>query len=188
MPVPTPSQTVGPFFSIGLARLYHNDLCGNSSSPRALRIRGRVLDGRGDPVPDAFLEIWCANRDGNYPSPQTPGQPENSALANGFARIPTNDSGEFQFTTIKPGLIAGRDSEMQAPHLVVSIFMRGLLKPLFSRIYFPNDSANHTDPVLSRIEKHRQPTVIARPSEGDPNTLEWTVHLQGENETVFFDI
>ena len=182
----TPSQTVGPFFSIGLERLNRADLAEGSVGERAA-IQGRVLDGDGQPVPDAILEIWQADADGRYHHPEHADAPNDATSFFGFGRIPTDEQGTFSFTTIKPGPVHGPDGKPQAPHLQISVFMRGLLKQLVTRLYFPDEPLNASDPVLQVVPESRRETLIARPVGRKENTLEWNVCLQGENETVFFD-
>ncbi len=183
----TPSQTVGPFFSIGFTWLERADLTEGASGGAQVSIRGRVLDGEEKPVPDAVLEIWQADADGRYAHDKD--ATEGVAAGNffGFGRVPVNDRGEFFFTTIKPGGVRGRDRTTHAPHLLVSVFMRGLLKRLVTRIYFPGDPANDTDDVLSLVPAARRGTLIARSDSESGKTLVWDVHLQGDDETVFFD-
>jgi protocatechuate 3,4-dioxygenase, alpha subunit len=178
----TPSQTVGPFYSIGFDWLNRTDLTEGSVSGPRISIRGRIFDGDGKPVPDAVLEIWQADSDGRYAHPEDAGNRKTGGMPIGFGRVPVNDQGEFRFTTIKPGSVAA-----QAPHLVVSIFMRGLLRRLLTRIYFPADPTNDADPVLRLIPEHRRSTLIAQIDAADEQNLVWDVHLQGKNETVFFD-
>jgi len=182
----TPSQTVGPFFSIGLDRLNRADLAKGSSGER-VAIQGRVIDGDGQPVPDAVLEIWQADADGRYHHPEHEGPRHNAKSFFGFGRIPTDEHGRFSVTTIKPGPVYGPEGKPQAPHLQISVFMRGLLKQLVTRIYFPDEPLNASDPVLQVVLESRRETLIARKSAAKKNTLEWNVCLQGENETVFFD-
>lgn len=182
----TPSQTVGPFFSIGLERLNRRDLAEGSTGKR-ISIQGRVLDGDGQPVPDAILEIWQADADGRYHHPEHSAAPTDTKSFFGFGRIPMDDHGRFSFTIIKPGPVHGPDGKPQAPHLQISIFMRGLLKQLVTRLYFPEEPLNASDPVLQIVPESRRGTLVARPAGSDENTLEWNVCLQGANETVFFD-
>ena len=184
--IPTPSQTVGPFFSIGLDPLCVENLANTGVSGERLSIAGRVLDGDGNPVPDAVLEIWQANGHGKYAHPEdTQSKPQEPGFT-GFGRIPTNDAGEFRFTTIKPGAVPGPDGNLQAPHLLVSVFMRGLLNRLVTRIYFPDEPANEDDFVLRLIHPQRRATLIAEKTE-TANELLWNVILQGSGETVFLD-
>ncbi len=183
----TPSQTVGPYFSIGFDWLNRPDLTHGAVDGERVTIRGRVLDGEGMPVPDACLELWQAGSQGKY------AQPENTAVNStdhsffGFGRIPTNERGEFCFTTIKPGKVPGPDGRPQAPHIQVSVFMRGLLRRLVTRVYFPHDPANASDHVLNLVPADRRTTLIARPISDEPCILEWDIRLRGERETVFFD-
>jgi protocatechuate 3,4-dioxygenase alpha subunit len=187
MPGPsTPSQTVGPFFSIGLDRLNRANLAEGSVGQR-LVIHGRVLDGDGQAVPDAVLEIWQADADGRYHHPEHAGPQNDATPFFGFGRIPTDAQGQFSFTTIKPGPVHSPDGKPQAPHLQISLFMRGLLRQLVTRIYFPDEPLNASDPVLQIVPESRRDTLIARPTKHEQTTLEWNVCLQGGNETVFFD-
>jgi protocatechuate 3,4-dioxygenase alpha subunit len=187
----TPSQTVGPFFSIGLDRLNNADLAVPNLPGERITISGRILDGDNQPVPDAFLEIWQADASGNYAqdnaSEQQQIQQNSAPRFSGFARIPTNDLGEFHFATIKPGSVPGPHDHPQAPHLAVNLFMRGLLKHLVTRLYFPNDPGNTSDHILNLIDPARRSALIAIPSAINPNAFEWNIHLQGPNETVFFN-
>ena len=182
----TPSQTVGPFFSIGFDWMTRSDLAPGIRKDKIV-IRGRILDGDGKPVPDAVLEIWQADANGHYPDPNEEPGPARSDGFVGFGRVATNDDGEFSFTTIKPGPLANPDESRQAPHLQISLFMRGLLLRLVTRMYFPDDPLNSSDFVLGRVPETRRNTLIARRAASGDNALEWNVHLQGDEETVFFD-
>jgi protocatechuate 3,4-dioxygenase alpha subunit len=180
-------QTVGPFFPIGLQWLYKGNLVGPDVSCERIVIQGRVLDADGQGVPDAVLEIWQANSAGKYSHPEdTQDKPLEKGF-DGFGRIPTAEDGSFRFTTVKPGRVAGPDDKLQAPHIVVSVFMRGLLRRLVTRIYFPDDPANAEDYALNLVEAARRATLIARRATDRSDLLEWDVLLQGPNETVFFD-
>ncbi|MGB7437182.1 MAG: protocatechuate 3,4-dioxygenase subunit alpha [Candidatus Acidiferrum sp.] len=184
----TPSQTVGPYFSIGFAWLERRDLTGPSGVERRITIRGRVIDGAGEPVPDSVLEIWQADADGRYAHPEDAAERMTANHFFGFGRVPVNHDGKFEFITIKPGQVSGGDGKPQAPHLVVSVFMRGLLRRLVTRIYFPGEPSNESDAVLARVPPERRGTLIARrESSSDTEILLWDVHLQGKDETVFFD-
>jgi protocatechuate 3,4-dioxygenase, alpha subunit len=182
----TPSQTVGPFFSIGLDPMKIENLAAPSVAGERVIIAGRVLDGDGIPVPDALLEIWQADAYGKYARPEGKqhAKVENDFM--GFGRVSTNDAGEFRFTTIKPGAVPGPKGQLQAPHLAVSVFMRGLLKRLVTRVYFPDEPANANDFILDLVEAPRRHTLIAQ-RRASTNEFEWNVILQGANETVFFD-
>jgi protocatechuate 3,4-dioxygenase alpha subunit len=177
----TPSQTIGPFFSVMLplagAELVPRD------EPGALRILGSVVDGAGAPVTDALIEIWQADPAGLYHAPET----WHEGAFRSFGRCASDGEGIFSFITLKPGTVAGTDELVQAPHINVSFFARGLLRRLTTRIYFPDEQhANERDPVLNLIaDPERRRTLIARP-DGD-GCLRFDIRLQGEGETVFFD-
>jgi protocatechuate 3,4-dioxygenase, alpha subunit len=183
----TTSQTVGPFFSIGMCRSIKQDLADTDVSGERVSIMGRVLDGVGQPVPDAILEIWQANSHGKYAHPEDDQDKPLDANFSGYGRIPTNAEGNFRFTTIKPGQVPDPDGKLQAPHIVVSVFARGLLRRLVTRIYFPGEAANDSDFALKLVEPARRETLIAKKLSGGAGALEWNVVLQGFNETVFFD-
>jgi protocatechuate 3,4-dioxygenase alpha subunit len=182
---PTASQTVGPYLHIGLDWLKRDQLAGPGVNGEPVTIEGRILDGDGTPVSDALIEVWQANAHGKYPHPDDRQDKPIEPGFSGFGRVPTNDLGAFRFTTIKPGRIPGPDGRMQAPHLAITVFMRGLLKHLVTRLYFPDEPSNLDDPILNLVPADRQPTLIAKAT--GPGTLEWNIHLQGEDETVFFD-
>lgn len=166
----TPYQTVGPFFSIGFSSLYKNDLTWESG--HSVRISGKIIDADGQTVPDACLEFWQADVNGEYHSDERL-----------FARIPVGDNGSFELRTFKPGKTKTGEVVF-APHIQVCIFMRGLLYRLISRVYF-DDEDNLGDPILASVPKDRINTLMARKiQEGQ---YQWNVALQGENETVFFD-
>jgi protocatechuate 3,4-dioxygenase alpha subunit len=182
----TPSQTVGPFFSVGFSWLERAAVDSAESGGPRVAIQGRVLDGDGQPVPDAVLEIWQADANGEYSwARQADGKPPEIPF--GFARVATDDSGRFRFSTMKPGRVGGPGDRAQAPHLEVSLFMRGLLRRLVTRIYFADDRANEGDPILALVPADRRHTLMARRFSGEAETLVWDVHLQGQQETVFFD-
>ena len=183
----TTSQTVGPYFTIGLTRLKKTDLAGPGVSGERITIAGRVVDADGVGVQDAMLEIWQANSHGKYAHPA---DSQNKPIEPGFlgyGRIPTDENGRYSFATIKPGAVPGPDGKPQAPHIAVSVFMRGLLRRLVTRIYFPDDPANAGDFVLNLVEPARRGTLIAKKVVGQSAALEWNVILQGAEETVFFD-
>ena len=183
----TTSQTVGPFFSIGLEWLYRDSLAGPGVSGERITILGRIFDGDGQPVPDAILEIWQANSHGKYGHPDDAQQKPVEQSFTGFLRVPTDENGRFHFTTIKPGRVPGPDESLQAPHLVVSVFTRGLLRRLVTRMYFPDEASNAEDFALKLVDPQRRLTLIAKYAEGLPGNLQWNVILQGADETVFFD-
>jgi protocatechuate 3,4-dioxygenase, alpha subunit len=180
------SQTVGPYFSVGLSPLYRSELADGQVQGERIRVRGRVFDGDGAPVPDAVLEIWQANAAGRYNHPEDCRELPLDPHFFGFGRIATGAAGEFEFGSIKPGRVPAADGRLQAPHLLVHVFMRGLLRQVVTRIYFDGDAANAADPVLLRVPESRRGTLLAqRDAEG---IYYWEVHMQGERETVFFAI
>jgi protocatechuate 3,4-dioxygenase alpha subunit len=183
----TTSQTVGPFFSIGLERLNCAALAGPGVSGERVTIEGRVLDADGVGVPDAIIELWQANARGKYAHPEDAQDKPVEAGFQGYGRIPTDEDGKFRFTTIKPGAVPGPDGKLQAPHIAVSVFMRGLLRRLVTRIYFPNEPGNAEDFALGLVEARRRGTLIARKVAGMDGLLKWDVIMQGAEETVFFD-
>jgi protocatechuate 3,4-dioxygenase alpha subunit len=183
----TTSQTVGPYFRIGLEWLFVDDLAGPRVAGERVEIEGRVLDADGNGVPDAMLELWQANAEGKYNHPDDTQQKPVDAGFRGFGRIPTEQDGSFHFRTVKPGRVPGPNGTLQAPHIVVSVFMRGLLRRLVTRIYFAEDAANSEDYALHLVEPARRDTLIARKSVNRESLLEWDVVLQGPHETVFFD-
>jgi protocatechuate 3,4-dioxygenase alpha subunit len=182
----TPSQTVGPFLRLGLSDLNTTDLTLKATAGERITIAGAVLDGDRQPVPDAMLDIWQANAQGKYAHPDDSQEKPLDPGFSGFGRIPTDAAGKFRFTTIKPGPVPGRGNTLQAPHILVALFMRGLLRHLYTRIYFSDSPGNAADPVLALVDDARRGTLIARrqPGGGD---YRWDVILQGEGETVFFD-
>jgi protocatechuate 3,4-dioxygenase, alpha subunit len=185
----TTSQTVGPFFSIGFSWFTPDNLAGPGVSGERITIEGRVLDGDGHPVPDAIIELWQANSHGKYAHPEDSQEKALEKGFTGFGRIPTDAEGKFRFTTIKPGQVpgSGADNQLQSPHIAVSVFARGLLRRLVTRIYFPDEPANSTDFALNLVDPTRRATLIAKKTSAPSGPLEWNVILQGSNETVFFD-
>ncbi len=181
----TPSQTVGPYLHIGLTWLITENLAPKGIPGERVLIQGRVLDGDGQPVNDALVEIWQANAAGKYAHPRDRQSKPLVDGFRGFGRSATNRNGAFRFRTIKPGPVPGPGGKLQAPHIAVNVFMRGQLKQLVSRIYFPGETSNAKDPVLALVPADRRATLIARAVK--PGVQEWNVILQGKAETVFFD-
>jgi protocatechuate 3,4-dioxygenase alpha subunit len=196
----TPSQTAGPYVHIGLSPaaagfdIYDNELGLDITGPNAkgekIRIEGQVIDGTGSPVKDVLLEVWQANADGNYAHPEGGGDVEEGFR--GWGRVITNFvTGDWGFDTVKPGAVPGRNGQVQAPHISIWIVARGINIGLNTRLYFDDEAdANAKDPVLNLIEwENRRPTLIAKRSErnGMP-VYRFDIKIQGENETVFFDI
>ncbi|MEH3036640.1 MAG: protocatechuate 3,4-dioxygenase subunit alpha [Sphingomonas adhaesiva] len=207
----TPSQTVGPFFHYGLPWKGGADLVGRSdmgarpdlmpeehyvlnlSAPtgtpagEVIAITGRVIDGEGAPVPDAMVELWQANAAGRYRSVDDPREdvPIDPHFV-GFGRAATAADGRYRFRTVLPGRVPGPGNSLQAPHVALSVFARGVVKRLATRLYFAGAEGNDEDPVLAVVPAERRETLIARRTGPD----EWTLDLilQGEGETVFFDL
>jgi protocatechuate 3,4-dioxygenase alpha subunit len=191
----TPSQTVGPFFSPALTpgkeypwrQPIGNDLITPDASGQRIRIEGRVLDSDGAPVNDAMIEIWQADAAGRYAHPADQRRP--NAKFTGFGRAGTDAQGRFSFSTIKPGNVPGPDGKTQAPHIVVAVFSRGLPRHCYTRIYFADEAGNAADPILNLVPAERRNTLIAKREEkGGQVVYAFDVKLQGENETVFFDV
>jgi len=171
----TPSQTVGPFLSLVLP-WPDGPTVVPAGTPGAFWIRGVLLDGAGAPVPDGVVETWQAAPDGRFDSPGF----------RGFGRSATDDAGRWEVHTVKPGLVCLYDDRPQAPHLAVSVFARGLLDRVVTRIYFADEAeANAADPVLQAVDPERRHTLVARPG---PDGYAHDIHLQGDDETVFFDV
>lgn len=207
----TPSQTVGPFFHYGLPWKGGADLVGQSEmgarpelfpqeryllkTPSArsvpngdvIEIAGRVTDGNGDPIGDAMIEIWQANAAGRYRSADDPRVDVAIDPAfTGFGRASTDDDGVYRFRTIMPGRVPGPGNAMQAPHIAMSVFGRGLIKRLATRLYFEGADGNETDPILSAVAFDRRGTLIA--SRRDEASWWFDIVIQGDAETVFFDL
>ena len=183
----TASQTVGPFFDIGLTKYSVSDLARPEVEGQRLTVQGRVLDGDGQPINDALIELWQANAHGKYAHPEDTQDKPLEQDFKGFGRIATDDRGGFRFNTIKPGRVPDPSGTLQAPHIAVAVFMRGLLKHLVTRIYFPDEPANAEDPILRLVEPDRRATLIATNVPGRDHELEWNVICSGANETAFFD-
>jgi protocatechuate 3,4-dioxygenase alpha subunit len=200
----TPSQTVGPFFAYGLtpdgrckwdpngSYSWKETVADNLFTPDAtgqkIRIEGRVLDGDGVPITDAMLEIWQADAQGRYANPR-----DNRALPNtqfkGFGRSATDKEGVYSFDTIKPGSVPGPNGQPQAPHILFGVFSRGMLRQVHTRLYFADEASNGADPVLALVPEDRRNTLIARKEmSGDVPVYRFDIRVQGENETVFFDV
>ena len=188
--VPTPSQTVGPFFHFCLTT--EKNCVGCIAGPQVKGERVwltiRVVDGNGEGLPDAMIEIWQADSEGKYNHPDDWQQKKVDPEFLGFGRMGTSESGICEFETIRPGRVPGPGNTPQAPHLNVAVFARGMLKQLYTRIYFAGDPVNPEDPVLALVPAERRETLIAHPDSARPGGWRFAVRLQGEDETVFFDI
>jgi protocatechuate 3,4-dioxygenase alpha subunit len=185
----TPSQTAGPFLHLGLTQR-RSFVEGASLDPAAtpIRLLCRVLDENGEPVDDAVLEIWQANAAGKYCHPDDFQDKPLDPAFTGFSRVATDATGSCIVETIKPGQLPGPEGMLQAPHLNVAIFARGLLKHLVTRIYFFGDPTNDEDPVLNLVPEDRRETLMARPHPNDSSVWHFEIRLRGSQETVFFDV
>jgi protocatechuate 3,4-dioxygenase alpha subunit len=200
----TPSQTVGPYFAYGLAP---HSRCNWQPSPQydsketvganlitpdaagqKIHIEGSVLDGDGKPINDAMIEIWQADSQGRYAHARGE-KPRPNAKFTGFGRSATDKAGVYSFDTVKPGSVPGPDGKPQAPHIVVCIFSRGMLRQVYTRLYFSDEAANAADPILALVPGNRRGTLIAhKEMRGELPVYRFDIRVQGENETVFFDI
>ena len=177
---PSASQTVGPFFRIGLEHLYAHGPAA-AENAEIINVSGKVLDGDGDPVPDAILEIWHADAHGAFAA-----ETDSAGRPMCFTRTATDDEGRFQFCIPRPGTENNGMHLRQAPHISVLVFARGLLRHLVTRMYFADEAENASDPLLRTIPEDRRHTLIAKKNSGDGRGFEWNVVLQGPDETVFF--
>ena len=187
----TPSQTIGPFFAPALLRddALCNVLAGPTTRGERLRIEGRVLDGDGEIVPDAVVEIWQANAAGRYNhAADTRPLPLDPAFA-GYGRSGTDDDGRFWFETVRPGRVPDADGRLQAPHIVVTVFARGLLNHAVTRLYFADEPSNAEDPLLALVPAVRRATLFAaRQAGGTDAVYRFDIILQGADETVFLNL
>jgi protocatechuate 3,4-dioxygenase alpha subunit len=186
----TPSQTVGPFYAIGLTRIPMNIMATDSTRGQHIRIEGHVFDGDGAVIPDVMVEIWQANSYGRYNHPDDKQEKPLDSTFTGWGRSGTDEQCFYSFETIKPGPVPGPDNSVQAPHVNVTVFARGMLVHAFTRIYFSDEPMNENDPVLKSVKnKARRASLIAQRSERNGKAVyRFDMRLQGGNETVFFDM
>jgi len=183
----SPSQTVGPFFHFGLFHGGENSLVNDATQGQRIRIIGHVFDGDGIAIPDAMVEIWQADAQGYFNHPTDPNQGRADKQFRGFGRSDTVNDGIFSFETIKPGAVARQDDNLQAPHINVRVFSRGLLIHVDTRLYFAGESANDSDALLNSIDPARRHTLMAiLVDSGHVPTYRFDIHMQGDDETVFF--
>jgi protocatechuate 3,4-dioxygenase, alpha subunit len=200
----TPSQTVGPYFAYGLTPHsrchwapspnydWKETVGANLVTPDAtgekIRIEGRITDGDGLPINDAMIEIWQADSQGRYASPADK-RARTNALFKGFGRSATDKEGVYSFDTVKPGAVPGPNGKPQAPHIVFCIYSRGMLRQVYTRLYFSDEAANAGDAILALVPEDRRGTLIAHKESGKGQTVyRFDIRVQGEGETVFFDI
>ena len=189
----TPSQTVGPYFTIRLSAEGENVLTAPEAIGERIRIEGRVLDGDRKHIEDALLELWQADSAGRYHHPIDDRTDVSADPAfNGFGRCATDfQTGAYSFLTIRPGPVPHPDGSMQAPHISLTIQARGMLNPTFTRIYFDDEAANATDLVLLSVPDSRRATLIAERVDSNDSsvpTFRFDIRYQGDDETVFFDV
>lgn len=184
------SQTVGPFFRIGLEYMYSHfpESSPGELEPGVLKddeieVRGRLLDAQGQGIPDALLEFWGADAGGAYDTADSIAE---DGRPRGFIRLNTGLQGEFHLVMRAPGPVVFAKDRMQSPHIVVLVFMRGLLRHLITRMYLPGQPGLDSDPVLSLVPADRRHTLIARNSPRHSRSLDWEIRMQGGEETVFF--
>jgi protocatechuate 3,4-dioxygenase alpha subunit len=197
----TPSQTVGPFFAYGLTpkgrahwdpngtyawkETVGDNLITPDAAGEKIKLEGQITDGDGKPISDAMIEIWQADAQGRYASPRDPRRPSNAKFK-GFGRSATDKNGMFGFETIKPGAVPGAGGKTQAPHIVFCIYSRGMLRQIYTRAYFEGEAANASDQILNLVPADRRQTLIAKKGQG--NAYRFDIRVQGDNETVFFEI
>ena len=187
----TPSQTVGPFFAYVLTPhdyatrpIFSNDLATADAVGERIRIEGYVLDSDGEPIVDAMIELWQPDGDGRFVT----GEPQRNEGFTGFGRTSVDSNGFYGFRTVKPGQVLGPGGGLQAPHVNVGVFARGVLRRIFTRLYFADEPANEADPILALVPPTRRPTLLATPRAGtEGTTYTFNIRLQGEGETVFFE-
>jgi protocatechuate 3,4-dioxygenase alpha subunit len=187
--IATASQTVGPFFQVCFTG---RTLVGCMSSADAqgerVRLTVRVLDRDGVAIPDALIELWQADASGKYEHPEDGQDKTPDPAFCGFGRLGTGTEGVCVFETIRPGRVPGLGGALQAPHINVTVFARGLLRHLWTRIYFAGDAANHQDAILNLVPENRRQTLFAFPDPKQPGSWTFDIHLSGNGETVFFDM
>jgi len=200
----TPSQTIGPFFAYGLApkgrahwdpngsyswkETIGDNLVTPDASGEKILIEGRVTDGDCAPINDAMIEIWQADSQGRYANPRDDRARPNTEFK-GFGRSATNKDGVYGFATVKPGPVPGPNNKPQAPHIVVCIFSRGMLRQVYTRLYFSDEKTNDADPILALVPAARRATLIAhKEMRGGAAVYRFDIRVQGKDETVFFDI
>ncbi len=183
--IQTGSQTVGPFFHYGLIFGGENVLVNEQTQGEHILLEGTVYDGDGEPVPDALVEIWQADADGHFNHPADPARTQADPHFPGFGRSDTTDNGRYHFRTVKPGVVAGNAT----PYINARIFSRGMLIHAVTRIYFADEAGNRDDATLNSIDGSRRHTLLADRSDlGGLTRYRFDIHLQGDGETVFFDL
>ncbi|MBV8754841.1 MAG: protocatechuate 3,4-dioxygenase subunit alpha [Hyphomicrobiales bacterium] len=191
----TPSQTVGPYFHYGLTphdydlgEVFANNLVTPDASGERIRIEGRVIDGDGQGISDSLVEIWQADSAGRYAHAADRRALPNASFK-GFGRCDTDKDGGYSFETVKPGPVPGPNGGAQAPHIGVIVLSRGMLRHVYTRIYFSDEAKNDADPILALVPAERRATLIAKRADRNGQAVyTFDIRLQGDGETVFFDI
>jgi len=186
LPDPTPSQTVGPFFHHALPFEGGGILVRPGTKGKRIVIEGTVRDGAGAPAADVLIESWQADAGGRYHHPEDHQRQPMDEGFDGFGRVPTSDDGRFLIETVKPGAVPGPRGRAQAPHILLGVLGRGLLTRLVTRLYFDDEAANAQDPILELVPAARRPTLVAR--RVADGRYHFDIVLQGQDETVFFDV
>jgi protocatechuate 3,4-dioxygenase alpha subunit len=188
--IPSASQTVGPFFNFGLTTNHALGIMApDGAEGEHITLIFRIIDGDGLPTPgDSMIELWQADSQVRYQHPVDPRSADTDKHFCGFGRLETDANGVCVFETVKPGRVPNSDGSEQAPHINVTLFGRGLGKPLRTRVYFAGEAANANDPILALVPVDRQETLLAKPVAGQRDAWAIEIHLQGEAETVFFDV
>jgi len=181
----TPSQTVGPYFGIMVRGRAECRQVDDATGGKHIVIEGQVLDGGGDVIPDALVEIWQADANGRYQHPEDAGSPSADPHFNGYGWTHTRADGGYRFETVKPGRVPAPEGGEQAPHILVSVMARGILTRFITRIYFEDETSNAHDPILALVADERRHTLLARRT-GEGRYL-FNLVMQGDGETVFFD-
>jgi protocatechuate 3,4-dioxygenase alpha subunit len=182
----TPSQTVGPYFAIGLPWA-EGPHAVDPGTPGAITITGAIYDGAGAPIPDHLIETWQADPDGRFADAHGYGGASSVEGFRGFARYGVEvGDGMYEIVTVKPGRVAEPGGRLQAPHIAVTLMARGMLHRVVTRIYFADEAeANAEDPILGLVPPERRGTLLATPEDGG---YRFDIRLQGPGETVFFDV
>ncbi|MBV8450600.1 MAG: protocatechuate 3,4-dioxygenase subunit alpha [Hyphomicrobiales bacterium] len=189
MPIESGWATVGPFFHAVLPWKDGGVMAGPETKGEPITILGRVLDAEENPINDALIELWQANAGGKYNHPEDTQSGEIDPSFQGFGRVAADAEGSFTVKTIKPGPVRGLGNSWQAPHIQISVFARGVLKRLVTRLYFEGGPGNEHDPVLALIEdEERRETLMAKPDPKESGRWHFTLRLGGPRETVFFDV
>ena len=188
--IPSASQTVGPFFNFGLTTNHALGIMApDGAEGEHITLVFRIIDGEGQPTPgDSMIELWQADSQGRYQHPVDPRSAAADKNFCGFGRLETDANGVCVFETVKPGPVLNPGDSAQAPHINVTLFARGLGKPLRTRVYFAGEASNAGDPVLGFVPDDRRDTLLAKPVAGQAGAWAVEIHLQGEAETVFFDL